>query len=147
MRTRSLEANFVNFFGLGTPLELFFKNQGSSYKIPDRRLISQKSMPFCKISELNRNNELFQQRKSHGLGPQAMDHCRVTRSTVDQQGHRWVDAEAWWRAHRSLASSHSGAWELTGEGTKERGQCGEPILVLTRARVAVCGRATAINWR
>jgi hypothetical protein len=32
-----------NFLGLGTSLELFFKNQGSGCKILDRWLISQKS--------------------------------------------------------------------------------------------------------
>jgi hypothetical protein len=40
-------------------------------------------------------------------------------------------------AHRSLASGHSGARELTGEGAKERGEHGEPVSGLTGARVAV----------
>jgi hypothetical protein len=41
-------------------------------------------------------------------------------STMDQWWHGQEEAGAWRCAHRSLASGHSGARELTGEGAKER---------------------------
>jgi hypothetical protein len=54
-------------------------------------------------------------------------------------------------AHRSLASDHSGARELAGEGAKERGEHGEPVSGLTGARVAVWrpgdGRGETRQWR
>jgi hypothetical protein len=56
----------------------------------------------------------------------------VDRRQRGQNGDR-----AWWCARLSLASGHSVARELTGEGTKERGEHGEPILGLTRARAVV----------
>jgi hypothetical protein len=36
-----------------------------------------------------------------------------------------------------MGSSHSGAWELTGEGAKVIGERGEPISGLTGARAVV----------
>jgi hypothetical protein len=50
----------------------------------------------------------------------------------------WIEERrAWWLARWSLASSYHGAQELTGEGAKERGEHGEPISGLTRARAVV----------
>jgi hypothetical protein len=43
----------------------------------------------------------------------------------------------WWCAHRSKAFSCFGARELTGEGGKERGEHGDPMSGLTKARVMV----------
>jgi hypothetical protein len=53
---------FCDFFlGLGTSLELFFKNQGSGCKILDHGFYFPRVQGrFCKISKLNQNNELFQ---------------------------------------------------------------------------------------
>jgi hypothetical protein len=42
----------------------------------------------------------------------------------------------WWHAHRSLASGHSRARKLTGGGTTDRGEHGEPGSGLTGARAA-----------
>jgi hypothetical protein len=42
-----------------------------------------------------------------------------------------------WRAHRSMASSRSGALKLTGRGAIERGEHRELGLGLTGARAAV----------
>jgi hypothetical protein len=44
---------------------------------------------------------------------------------------------AQWHAHRSLAFGHSGAWKLTGGGTTERGEHGEPSSGLTGAQAAM----------
>jgi hypothetical protein len=66
-----------------------------------------------------------------------MDHGWVTRSTKDRRRHGWQDVGAQWRAHWSLASTHSGAWELTGEGTKERAECRESVSGLTIAQAVV----------
>jgi hypothetical protein len=43
----------------------------------------------------------------------------------------------WQRAHRSMASSHSGARKLTGGGTTERGEHGELGSGLIGARASV----------
>jgi hypothetical protein len=72
------------FLGLGTSLELFFKNQGSTCETSRPWVDYPKVQgPFYKISEFNQNNELFLYRKSRGLGPWVVDHGRVTRSTMD----------------------------------------------------------------
>jgi hypothetical protein len=49
--------------------------------------------PYCKISKLNQNNKLFQQRKSRGPSPQVMDHGRVIVdvSYAAPQAHRIVN--------------------------------------------------------
>jgi hypothetical protein len=47
----------------------------------------------------------------------------------------------WWRYHQSLASSHSGARELTGWDATERGEHGDLNSGLTGAR------ATVEMWR
>jgi hypothetical protein len=44
---------------------------------------------------------------------------------------------AWWHAHQSMASGHSGARKLTSGGTTERGEHGELSSGLTRARASV----------
>jgi hypothetical protein len=49
----------------------------------------------------------------------------------------WTEGTgAQWRAHRSMASGHSGAWKLADGGTTERGEHGEPGSGLTEARTA-----------
>jgi hypothetical protein len=50
------------------------------------------------------------------------------------------DRRARRHAGRSEASSHSGAWELVGEGEKERGEHRGPFAGLTKARVVVWRR-------
>jgi hypothetical protein len=73
------------FWGLGTLLELFFKNQESNYEIRDYGLILEKpSGFFAKLPELSILG-LFLRGKSRGLGPQARDHVRP-RSTMDRCG-------------------------------------------------------------
>jgi hypothetical protein len=67
-----------------------------------------------------------------------MDHGWVMRSFVDWWRCGPEDARARWRAHWSLASGDSRAQEFIGEGTKERGECGEPVLGLTKSWVVVC---------
>jgi hypothetical protein len=58
------------FLGLGTSLNLFFKNQGSNYETSGSQVhYPEVQGPFCNISELNQSNELFMYRKSRGLGP------------------------------------------------------------------------------
>jgi hypothetical protein len=59
------------------------------------------------------------------------------RSTMDRLWRGQEEAGARWRAHRSLASCHSRARELAGEGAKERGERREPVSGLTGARAAV----------
>jgi hypothetical protein len=49
---------------------------------------------------------------------------------------RTEGTRASWRAHRSMASGHSGARKLVGGGTTERGEHGELGLGLTEARAA-----------
>jgi hypothetical protein len=96
------------FLGLRTSLELFFINQ----------------KPFCKISELNRNNELFLNRKSRVLGPWVVDHGRVARSTMDWWWHGQEVTGARQCAHRCRASGHSMAQKLAGRGGARRSRCG-----------------------
>jgi hypothetical protein len=111
------------FLGLGTSLELFFKNQGSDCETSGPRVdypIVQG--PFCKISEFNRSNKLFMYRKFCGLRPWVVDHGRVAQSTVDQ----------WWHGQEGAR-----ARGLTGGGGKWRAKHGGHDLGLTGARVAV----------
>jgi hypothetical protein len=61
--------------------------------------------------------------------------ARVHGGPAGRRGHE--GAGAWRCAHRSNASSHSGARELTGEGGKERGEHRGPFAGLTEARVVV----------
>jgi hypothetical protein len=66
-----------------------------------------------------------------------MHHGRDTRSTVDWRRCGQEDAGVPWCAHRSLATGHSEAQELTNDGAKERRECGEPGSSLTRAQAPV----------
>jgi hypothetical protein len=66
-----------------------------------------------------------------------MDHSRVMQSTVDRWQCRWEDTGAWWRARQSLAFGQSEAWELVGEGAKERGECGKNQLEPHRSSMTV----------
>jgi hypothetical protein len=50
---------------------------------------------------------------------------------------RTEGTRAWWHAHRSMASGHSGAWKLGGGGTTARGEHGELGSGLTGARASV----------
>jgi hypothetical protein len=72
----------------------------------------------------NQDKELFLNRKVRGPGPWAMDSSRVARSTMDRWQHGQKGTRARWRACWSLASGHSRARGLTGEGAKERGARG-----------------------
>jgi hypothetical protein len=127
------------FLGLRTSLELFFKNQGSDCETSRLQVDYPKVHgPFYKISEFNRNNELFMYRKSRGLGPWVVDHSRVERSTVD----------LWRRGQEGgvlgLIGARAAVWGLSdgddvaveeklggnsaqasGEGEKSGGGCGE----------------------
>jgi hypothetical protein len=50
---------FWIFLRLGTLLRLFFKNQASNSKSRPRVDFLRVQGPFCKISKITRNNELF----------------------------------------------------------------------------------------
>jgi hypothetical protein len=93
--------------------------------------------PFYKISELNRNTELFLKRKSCGLGPRVVDHGRVARSIVEWRRCRQEGAGARWCTHWSRASNHSEAQKVTGRGREWRPDHRDHVAGLTRARVAV----------
>jgi hypothetical protein len=54
-----------------------------------------------------------------------------------QTVHRGPRIVPWRGARRSLTSGPSGAREFTGEGATERGEHGESVSGLTRARAAV----------
>jgi hypothetical protein len=76
------------FLRRGTSLEIFFKNHGSDCETSGLWVDYLKVQgPFCKISKLNRNTKLFLYRKSCGVGPRAVDHGRVARSTVNRWWH------------------------------------------------------------
>jgi hypothetical protein len=130
---------FCEFFlGLGTSLKIFFKNQGYDCKTSGPWVDYAKvEGPFCKVSELNRNNELFLYRKSCGFGPRVVDHGLVAWSIMDRQRRGQEGTEAWWHACQSKASGHSRARELTGGVEKGRGEHRAPVSVLTGARAAV----------
>jgi hypothetical protein len=124
--------------GLGTSLELFFKNQGSNYETSGPRVdYPAVQGPFCKISELNQNNELFFNRKPRGLGTRAVDHGRVARSTIDRWRRVHEDVREWRHARKSRASYCYEVQKLTGGGKKGRGEHGDPISGLTEAQAVV----------
>jgi hypothetical protein len=61
----------------------------------------------------------------------------MIRFTVNQGRRGHDDTRARRRAHRSRASDHSRAWELTDRGEKERGEHGGPFAGLTKAHTTV----------
>jgi hypothetical protein len=93
--------------------------------------------PFYKITKITWNNELFYRGKSFRPGPHVMDHGWVARSTVDWRWREPKGTGVRRCARRSLASGHSGAQELAGWGTTERGEHEDPGSGLTGARAAV----------
>jgi hypothetical protein len=72
------------FLRLKSFLELFFKFQGPNCEVRDCGLILEKMRGLsAKCQKMEFPRIIFVRKKSHGLGPRAVDHVRP-RSTVDR---------------------------------------------------------------